>query len=71
MEYSTKKWILQNAVERYVDSMDESIKVHPTLMVDLKLTPTDLRKDEYVKDKLTTPELKAFIRKKDNEARKD
>jgi lipopolysaccharide export system permease protein len=62
---ATKKWILQNAVERYVDSMKERVKKYPTLTLDLKVKPYELRKDDYLKDKLTTPELVAFIKQEE------
>ena len=37
--------------------------------MDLKLKPEELRKDEYLKDKLTTPELVAFIKMEELRAR--
>ena len=57
-----KKWKLQNALERIIDSTKETIRRYDTLLVDLKLQPFELRKDDYLKDKLTTPELIAFIK---------
>jgi lipopolysaccharide export system permease protein len=56
-----KKWLLINAVERFVDSMKESIKFYATLNYDMNIKPSDLRKDDYLKDKFTTPELVEFI----------
>lgn len=55
------KWKLTNAVERKVDSMKETITEYTTLTLNIGLKPYELRKDEYLKDKLTTPELVAFI----------
>ncbi|HEX2848526.1 MAG TPA: LptF/LptG family permease [Chitinophagaceae bacterium] len=56
-----KKWKLQNAVERKVDSLGEVTKEYPTLTINISLKPEELRKDEYLKDKLSTPELIRFI----------
>jgi lipopolysaccharide export system permease protein len=63
---ATKKWKLTNAVERSVDSMKETIQRYPTLVFDLDLKPSDLRKDDYLKDKLTTPELIRFIEQEES-----
>jgi lipopolysaccharide export system permease protein len=62
---AVKKWILTNAAERYVDSMGEKTTYHQTLTISLKLKPADLRKDFYLKDKLTTPELVAYIKQEE------
>lgn len=58
---ATGKWKLSNALERIIDSTKETIRRYDTLIVDLKLKPVELRKDDYLKDKLTTPELIQFI----------
>ena len=64
MEWDTvnNNWKLITIIERHVDSMKETLKELPFMNIDLKLKPKDLRKDEYLKDKLTTPELTRFIR---------
>jgi lipopolysaccharide export system permease protein len=56
-----KKWKLQNAVERKVDSLGEVTKEYATVTINISLKPHELRKDEYLKDKLPTPELISFI----------
>ncbi|MGZ8524382.1 MAG: LptF/LptG family permease [Chitinophagaceae bacterium] len=56
-----KKWRLENAVERRVDSMSETSNEFDTLLLNISLKPEELRRDEYLKDKLTTPQLVAFI----------
>ncbi|WP_276500101.1 LptF/LptG family permease [Terrimonas pollutisoli] len=61
-DVAKKKWILQNVIERRVDSMRETTKQYPTLELNISLKPEELRKDEYLKDRLTTPQLAAFIR---------
>lgn len=56
-----KTWKLENAVERKIDGFNETVKQIPFMNLKLNLTPKDLRRDEYLKDKLTSPELKEFI----------
>lgn len=58
---TVRKWRLYNATLRTVDSMKETIKLYPDITITMSLKPDELRKDEYLKDKLTTPELAAFI----------
>ena len=60
-----RKWQLDDAVERYVNDRNETVKSYPTLSIDLAIKPHELRKDEYLKDKLTTPELVAFIKQEE------
>lgn len=60
-----KKWQLLNAGERFIDSMSERLLFHDTLVISLSVNPTELRKDYYLKDKLTTPELVSFIRQEE------
>lgn len=57
-----QNWTLRNAVERKVDEAGETITRHDTMNLHIGLKPEELRRDEYLKDKLTTPELAAFIR---------
>jgi len=52
-------------VERTVDSLKETIKEFPELIVRLNIKPEELRKDEYLKDKLTTPELSTLIQREE------
>ncbi len=58
---ASKKWQLLNATERNIDSMGEKVMFYPTMTIHLNLLPSELRKDDYLKDKLTTPELVNFI----------
>jgi lipopolysaccharide export system permease protein len=64
MEWDTSKknWKLYNVTERRIDSMKESLREIPVMNIDLKLKPRDLSNDEYLKDKLTTPELNEFVK---------
>jgi lipopolysaccharide export system permease protein len=59
---SKNNWQLINVTERRIDSTHEIIKQLPQMNLNLNFKPKDLRKDEYLKDKLTTPELNEFIR---------
>jgi lipopolysaccharide export system permease protein len=57
-----RNWLAENVVERKVENMKEQVTMLPTMHLNLNILPKDLRKDEYLKDKLTTPELKQFIK---------
>ncbi len=56
-----KNWKVENAIERTIDGIHETVKQVPSMNLKLNITPKDLRRDEYLKDKLTSPELKDFI----------
>jgi len=62
---ATSKWQLVNAAERVVDSMGEKLTYYPTYSLEMKVRPSELRKDYYLKDKLTTPELISFIKQEE------
>jgi lipopolysaccharide export system permease protein len=57
----TNKWKLLGVVERNIDSMGEQVNRMDAMQIDLKIKPRELRKDEYIKDNLTTPELSGYI----------
>jgi lipopolysaccharide export system permease protein len=66
---STKRnWKLINVVERKIDSMSEVVTIHPQRNMSFNLRPEELRKDEFLKDKLTSPELKRFIQLEEQRA---
>lgn len=71
MEWDTtkKNWKLINVTERHINGMKETMNQLPFMNMDLQLKPTDLTNDEYLKDKLTTPELADFIRKEEARGR--
>lgn len=56
-----KSWRLVNVVERKVDSTKETVRQLPELYMNLHFKPQDLRRDYYLKDKLSTPELNRLI----------
>lgn len=62
---TTKKWKMNNAMERFFIKDKEAVKHHLTLLMNYNFKPVDLRKDDYLKDRLPTPELKELIRKEE------
>ena len=56
-----KDWRLSNLVERKIDGLKESVRKIDTMHLNLNVLPKELRRDDYLKDKLTTPELNQFI----------
>jgi lipopolysaccharide export system permease protein len=59
---ATNKWKIENVVERTINEAHEDLKVIPTMNINLNVKPSQIRPDKYLKDKMTTPELKDFIR---------
>ena len=62
---ATRKWKLYNAAERVIDSMGEKMTQHPEMTISINLQPEELQKDEYLKDKLTTPRLTRYIKQEE------
>lgn len=58
---ATRRWRLENVMERWPKGVAEDIKHSPVLQVNYNFKPRDLRRDEYLKDQLPTPELNEFI----------
>lgn len=58
---AAKKWRVERVMERHVDGMKEDVKNVPNTYIDLNVKPGDIRFDKYLKDKMTTPELKKYI----------
>jgi len=56
-----KDWKLTSVVERTIDGVHETLKRQDSLHMNLNVQPKELRRDDYLKDKLTTPELHQFI----------
>lgn len=57
----TSKWLLDGVVERHIDGLKETVTYTQQLRKNYSFKPLDLKRDEYTKDKLTTPELDRFI----------
>ena len=62
---ATLKWKLENAVERRIDGIREEVKLTPSMNINLNVLPGEIRPDKYLKDKMTTPELKRFIHREE------
>ena len=58
---SVKKWSLLSVTERFIKEKTESVKLNPKMLVNYNFKPIDLRKDDYLKDQMVTPELDRFI----------
>lgn len=59
---STKKWKLQNVLERKIDGLRESVRYFPDTSIKLGYLPSELVGDPYRKDKLRTSVLQKLIR---------
>ncbi|MEO6916959.1 MAG: LptF/LptG family permease, partial [Chitinophagaceae bacterium] len=57
-----KNWKVENAVERKIYPMREDVRIIPVINLNLNVKPQELTRDEYLKDKLITPDLKKFIK---------
>ena len=62
---ASKKWKMSNVFERTLNNEKESLTRYTTLLKSYNFKPADLRKDEYLKDRLPTPELKELIKKEE------
>lgn len=60
-----RRWMVQQVVERNVDSLGERVTHSTEKHIRLNIQPEELVRDEYLKDKLTTPELIDFISKEE------
>lgn len=58
-----RKWKLNNVQERYVEGINEKVQLTSTKWMEYNFTPIDLRRDDYLKDQMTTPMLNEFIKK--------
>ncbi|MEI7736648.1 MAG: LptF/LptG family permease [Ferruginibacter sp.] len=59
---ATKKWKLDNVMERKLNGITETVTNHPSLQMTYNFKPIDLRRDEYLKDQMSTPALNQFIK---------
>lgn len=57
-----KKWKFQNLIKRDLGGGNETIKMQDSLLINLNFTPADVKKDKYMKDRLSSDELSAFIK---------
>lgn len=59
---ATRKWRLDNVVERKIDGLHQQVTEMATMQMNFNFKPRDLQRDDYMKDKMTTPELNEFIK---------
>jgi len=60
---ATRKWKLENVVERKINGLSEELKVIPSMNIVLNVSPNEIKPDKYLKDRMTTPELVRFIKR--------
>lgn len=59
---TTKKvWMLESVIVRKIDGLKETIEQFPNQPQQFNFLPSDLKKDNYTKDRLTSKELARFI----------
>lgn len=59
---ATRKWRLTGVVERTLHEISETVQTSNNMLMNYSFKPIDLRKDDYLKDQMTTPELNRFIK---------
>ena len=59
---TSKKWKLTNVQQLTFLGEKEIIQRNPAMLMNYNFKPIDLRRDEYLKDRLPTPELDHFIK---------
>lgn len=58
---ASKKWKFFNVSERTLSDINENVVNLPEKIVGYNFRPIDLRKDDYLKDQMSTPDLDDFI----------
>ena len=58
---ATKKWKLSNVLERTFADISETVLHSDEKMMKYNFKPLDLRRDDYLKDQMRTPDLDDFI----------
>ncbi|MEO6537090.1 MAG: LptF/LptG family permease [Ferruginibacter sp.] len=56
------RWRLTNIVERTLNEINETVKRSDSFFVVYSFKPIDLRKDDYLKDQMSSPDLDEFIK---------
>jgi len=56
-----KDWKLATVIERKIDGLRETVSKLDSMHINLNVQPKELRRDDYLKDRLTSPELRDFI----------
>lgn len=58
----TRKWRLDRVLTRKINGLQEELKTQPTMQMQFNFKPRDLQRDEYTKEKLTSPDLDEYIK---------
>lgn len=58
---STNKWAFNNVLERTIHPISETVSMYQRKLMSYNFKPIDLRKDDYLKDQMITPDLNRFI----------
>ena len=56
------KWLLNTVMERQINEINETVSRTDKKYMNYNFKPIDLRKDDYLKDQMTTPDLDRFIK---------
>jgi lipopolysaccharide export system permease protein len=56
-----KKWKLSGVIERKINGLHEEVKQDTVRRLNFNFTPEDLKKDEYIKARLSTKELRRMV----------
>ncbi|MGC4101980.1 LptF/LptG family permease [Ferruginibacter sp.] len=59
---ATRKWKLDNVMERSINGITEDVKHSVSMTMNYNFKPLDLRRDEYLKDQMPTPALNEYIK---------
>jgi lipopolysaccharide export system permease protein len=60
---ASRKWKFSNVSERTINEINETVKNSPEKLIAFNFKPIDLRRDNYLKDQMLTPDLDAFIKR--------
>lgn len=58
---SKRKWLLTSVVNRKLNGLKENVTLQDEMVMNFNFQPFDLKRDNYAKSKLTTPELNRYI----------
>ena len=59
---ATRKWKLNSIIERTINGLHQEVKQIAEMKMNFNFKPRDLQMDDYMKDKLSTPDLNEFIK---------
>ena len=62
---AVRNWMLTNVFERKINGLKEEVQIYPKKEMRFAFYPSELKKDEYLKDKLSTPQLANYIKREE------